>query len=102
MKKIFGSLAVASLVVSGVAMAEGGAKKGKHEAAPAGHCKSNECKGSVAGAKNECKGQNACKGIKKAACEKGHKGTWETGAAAAEAPAAEAPAAPAATEAPTK
>lgn len=80
--KIFGALAVASLVLSSAAMAEGkkaaaGAKK--HDAKKAeGWCKSNECKGQVTGSKNECKGKMACKGMDQAKCEVDQKGTWST------------------------
>ena len=75
---IFGALAastVAGLLASGVAMAktEHHAKK---EKAGHGWCKSNECAGKVAGAKNECQGKAACKSITKEACEKDGLGTW--------------------------
>lgn len=79
---MFGSL-VAGLVLAAPAMAKD-AKKGKAKkeaakpAADAGHCVSNECKGSVEGAKNECKGKQACKGVTKEHCEKDGKGTWTT------------------------
>lgn len=83
---IFGSL-VAGLMLASPALADNakkekaakkGAKKDAKAAADAGHCVSNECKGSVAGAKNECKGKQACKGLTKEACEKDAKGTWTT------------------------
>lgn len=84
---MFGTL-VAGLVLASPALAKDAKKaaapKAKKEAAPAadaGHCVSNECKGSVAGAKNECKGKQACKGLTKEACEKDGKGTWTTEAA---------------------
>ena len=87
MSKTFGSVvagAVAGLFISGVAMAEGAkapaaAAKPAEAKADAGWCKSNECGGHVAGAKNSCKGAMACAGISKEACTKDAKGTWETG-----------------------
>lgn len=83
---MFGTL-VAGLVLASPALAKDAKKGAKKDAkkdakaaapADAGHCVSNECKGSVAGAKNECKGKQACKGMTKEACEKDAKGTWTT------------------------
>jgi hypothetical protein len=87
MSKTFGSVvagAVAGLFISGVAMAEGAKTPAapaaaKDDKGDAGWCKSAECGGHVAGAKNSCKGAMACKGITKEACTKDGKGTWETG-----------------------
>lgn len=87
MSKTFGSVvagAVAGLFISGVAMAEGTKAAAPAVKAPAakgdhGWCKSNECGGHVAGAKNSCKGEMACAGVTKEACTKDAKGTWEMG-----------------------
>ncbi len=83
--KMFGTLvagAVAGLALSGAAVAKDAkkakAKKDAKAPASAEWCKSNECKGSVTGAKNECKGKMACKGMTKENCEKDAKGTWTT------------------------
>jgi hypothetical protein len=77
--KVFGTLVAASvaglLATSGVAVAKDKKKAGKKEA---GWCKSNECAGKVEGAKNDCSGKMACKGITKEQCEKDGKGTWST------------------------
>ncbi len=85
---MFGTL-VAGLVLASPALAKDakkdakkGAKKDTKAAADAGHCVSNECKGSVEGAKNECKGKQSCKGVSKEHCEKDAKGTWSTEPAA--------------------
>lgn len=84
--KMFGTLvagAVAGLVTGGVALAKDAKKatekkEEKKAAAGEGWCKANECGGKVAGSKNSCKGQAACQGITKAACEKDGHGTWTT------------------------
>jgi hypothetical protein len=82
---MFGTL-VAGLVLAGPAFAKDAkaakpAKKDAKAPAEAGHCVANACKGSIAGAKNECKGKQACKGVTKEACEKDGKGTWAEQAA---------------------
>jgi hypothetical protein len=97
MQKSFGSIvagAVATLALSGVAMADGKAPATKGTTATpaaakveAGWCKSS-CKGHVAGAKNSCNGQQACAGMTKEACEKDGHGAWSTEAKPAAAPAA--------------
>lgn len=83
--KMFGSMvagAVAGLLMGGVALAKdakkAAEKKDGKTAAGEGWCKSNECAGKVAGAKNECKGHMACQGMTKAGCEKEHHGSWTT------------------------
>ena len=75
---IFGALAasaVAGLLASGVATAKTNHHTKKAKAGD-GWCKSNECAGKIAGAKNECQGKAACKSITKEACEKDGLGTW--------------------------
>jgi hypothetical protein len=95
MQKSFGSIvagAVASLALSGVALADGktAAPATGKAAAPAattttttvaaGKCTSNECGGKVAGSHNTCKGQEV-PGVTKEQCEKDGKGTWTDAAA---------------------
>jgi hypothetical protein len=45
---------------------------------PNGWCRSNECAGKVAGARNDCSGRMACKSFTKSTCERGGMGSWQT------------------------
>ena len=60
------------------AAADAAAAKTKPKPKPTGWCRSNECAGMIAGAKNDCSGKMACKSFKKATCEVDGMGTWQT------------------------